>query len=79
MKAVLFALNGSFNHTSLAIRRLRPFLEDAGIEVELIEAGLRDADSAILETLVDADADIYGFSAYIWNINRMLLVHLLFF
>ncbi len=72
MKVVLFGLNGSFNHTNLAIRRLRPCLEAEGFEVKLIEAGLRDADSAILEALVDENADIYGFSAYIWNIKRLL-------
>ena len=72
MKVVLFGLNGSFSHTNLAIRRLRPALEAEGFDVKLVEAGLRDADSAILETLVDENADIYGFSAYIWNIKRLL-------
>ena len=72
MKVVLFGLNGSFNHSNLAIRRLRSALDGEDIEVKLIEAGLRDADSSILESLVAENADIYGFSAYIWNIKRLL-------
>ena len=72
MKVVLFGLNGSFNHSNLAIRRLRSALDVEELEVKLIEAGLRDADSSILESLVAENADIYGFSAYIWNIKRLL-------
>lgn len=72
MKVVLFGLNGSFSHSNLAIRRLRPFLEADGFTVVLSEAGLRDGDASLLESLVFENADIYGFSCYIWNISRML-------
>ena len=69
-KIVLFALNASFSHSNLAIRRLREPLRTAGFEVSLLECGLRDTDSAILESLANENADIYGFSCYIWNIER---------
>ena len=72
MKITLFALNGSYNHTNLAVRRLRPLLEAEGYDVTFVEAGLRDADSALLELLYRENADVYGFSSYIWNINRMI-------
>ncbi len=72
MKITLFALNGSYNHTNLALRRLRPFLEKEGYNVTVVEAGLRDGDSALLESLHRENADMYGFSCYIWNINRMI-------
>lgn len=74
MKITLFALNGSYNHTNLALRRLRPYLERAGYEVSVTEAGLRDGDSALLESLYRERADVYGFSCYIWNLNRMLIL-----
>ena len=72
MKIVLFAMNGSFSHSNLAIRCLREPLEGAGFDVVLVEHTLRDRTSHILEHLWREKADIYGFSCYIWNIEPML-------
>ena len=72
MKVVLFTLNGSWSHTSLALRCLRAPLEKSGFNVELIEYSLRDRTSFVLERLVCADADVYSFSCYIWNLIPML-------
>ena len=72
MKIVLFAMNGSFFHSNLAIRCLREPLERAGFEVVLIEHTLRDRTAHIIEHLYRESADIYGFSCYIWNIEPML-------
>ncbi len=72
MKVVLFALNGSFSHSNLAIRCLRQQLEPAGFEVILSEHTLRDRTAHILEELYLAQADVYGFSCYIWNLKEML-------
>ena len=72
MKVVLFAINGSFSHTNLAIRCLREPLERAGFDVVLVEHTLRDRTAHILEHLYRENADIYGFSCYIWNIEPML-------
>ena len=72
MKIVLFALNGSYSHTNLAIRCLRPPLEKEGYEVVLCEYNLRDTSASILSRLVSEGADVYGFSCYIWNISEML-------
>ena len=72
MKILLFALNGSYTHTSLAIRCLRTPLEREGFSVELLERNLRDRTAHILHDLVTANADIVSFSAYIWNIRPML-------
>ncbi len=72
MKIVLFALNGSFSHTNLAIRCLRALLERAGFDVVLIEHTLRDRTSHVLEHLYRERADVYGFSCYIWNLEETL-------
>lgn len=72
MRVVLFALNGSFSHTNLAVRCLRQSLEKEDFEVLIIEKNLRDRREDILECLYEAHADIYGFSCYIWNIEEML-------
>ena len=72
MKILLFALNGSYTHTNLAIRCLRHTLEQADFEVQLLERNLKDRTAHILQDLVAAQADIIGFSTYIWNIRPML-------
>ena len=74
MKIVLFALNGSYSHTNLAIRCLRAPLEREGFDVVLCEYNLRDMTGSILARLVDERADVYGFSCYIWNITEMLSI-----
>ncbi|MBE6601624.1 MAG: DUF4080 domain-containing protein [Ruminococcaceae bacterium] len=72
MKVALFTLNGSWSHTSLALRCLRRPLERAGFSVELLEYSLRDRTSHVLEQLYRAHADVYSFSCYIWNLTSML-------
>ena len=72
MKVVLFGLNGSWVHTCLAVRCLRTPLEKAGFDVVLVEHTLRDRTLHILERLYAEQADIYGFSCYIWNLEQML-------
>ncbi len=72
MKIVLFAICGSYSHTALSIRCLRPSLVREGFEVVLVEGNLRDRSSALLHELYSHGADIYGFSCYIWNIEEMM-------
>lgn len=73
MKILLFAVNGSYAHSNLAIRCLRDALGEAGYpEVSLLECTLRDRTERTLEKLAAANADLYAFSCYIWNIEWML-------
>ncbi len=72
MRVVLFALNGSYAHTCLALRCLRRPLQAAGFEVLLVERTLRDRRDEILQALYEVRADIYSFSCYIWNIEETL-------
>ena len=74
MKIVLFALNGSWVHTSLSIRCLRAPLENDGFDVVLVENTLRDRTGHILERLYELQADVYGLSCYIWNVEEMLML-----
>ena len=72
MKVVLFALNSSFVHTNLAVRCLYRPLSECGIDTVIIEKNLKDNRNKILHELYNANTDMYGFSAYIWNIDAML-------
>lgn len=72
MKILLFALNGSYSHTNLAIRCLRSPLLRANFEVTLVEKNLKDRRDDILQELYCARAHVYGFSCYIWNITELL-------
>lgn len=72
MKIVLFALCGSYSHTALSIRCLRPALLREGFDVTLLEGNLRDRSSTLLHELYSYRADVYGFSCYIWNIDEMM-------
>ena len=58
MKIVLFAHNGSWVHSNLALRCLRLPLEREGFEVVLIENTLRDRTGHILERLYRERADV---------------------
>jgi len=72
MKILLFALNGSYSHTCLALYCLRNALEREGYVPGIREANLRDRREEVLQSLYDARADLYSFSCYIWNIDETL-------
>lgn len=70
-KILLFALNSSYSHTNLAVRCIRKSLTDAGFSCDIAEFNLKDKRRRVLSALVSANADIYGFSAYIWNMREL--------
>lgn len=73
MKIELFAMNASFAHAALAVRCLETALRTGGFhDVHCTEASLKDRTATVLARLVAANADLYGFSCYIWNIEEML-------
>lgn len=71
MKTVLFALNSSYVHTNLAVRCLKKALQKAGADAVIIERSQKDKRDAVLYDLYAENAAIYGFSAYIWNIDDL--------
>ena len=72
MKTVLFALNAGYSHSSLVVRILRDALHSAGLDAEILEATASDRTHTVLSRLVEADAALYSFSCYIWNIDATL-------
>lgn len=72
MKILLAALNARYSHTNLAIRYLRNALNANGFDACIYETAINDNDGKILRDLYIADADVYCFSCYIWNIEKTL-------
>ena len=72
MKTVLFALNSSYVHTNLAVRCLKRSLNAMQLESVIVEKSLKDRRLSVLSELYSHKAEIYCFSAYIWNISDML-------
>lgn len=72
MKILLTALNARFSHTNLAIRYLRNSLKENGFDADIYEATINDREALILRELYLNNADIYCFSVYIWNIEKLL-------
>lgn len=68
MKTVIAALNARFFHSSLAIRYLQKYC--CAFQVEIAEYTINDNIYSIYSDLVKKDADVYGFSCYIWNIRE---------
>lgn len=67
MKTTLTALNARYNHVNPAVRSLRSSVPDR--DIEIVEAGIQDRPFDILGKLLRTEADYFGFSVYIWNIE----------
>lgn len=72
MRIALVALDATWAHTNLAVRCLREPLEREGHRVQLLECTINDRTSHILSRLYEAEAEVYGFSCYIWNLPLVL-------
>ena len=75
MKTVLVALNAKYIHSCLAVRCLQKFLQNHGVSnVSVYESTINDHCDVIVADLVNQNADLYGFSTYIWNIEQVLKI-----
>lgn len=72
MTILLTALNASYVHTNAAVRCIASVLAARGETVRILERSLKDRTREILHELYAADADVYGFSVYIWNRDTVL-------
>lgn len=71
MKIVLTTLNAKYIHTALSLRLLKAYTE-ADYNVEIREFTIKDPSLNIVTDLYDKDADVIGFSCYIWNIEKTI-------
>ncbi|CDM68360.1 radical SAM protein [Clostridium bornimense] len=69
MKVVLVGINSQYFHSNLAIRYLKAFNKDLNCEIILKEFTINDRKDNIVKELYKEEADIIGFSTYIWNVT----------
>lgn len=69
MKTLLTILNAKFIHSSLALRCLRTACLSQGIAVDTAEYTINQHAYDILRHISKIEADVIGFSCYIWNIE----------
>ncbi len=72
MKALFVAVNAKYVHTNIAVRYLTRYCCGTGIDCDFREFTINEPQDSILDKLYMSDADVYGFSCYIWNIGRIL-------
>ncbi|TGV04927.1 B12-binding domain-containing radical SAM protein, partial [Mesorhizobium sp. M00.F.Ca.ET.186.01.1.1] len=72
MKIVLSTLNAKFIHSSLALRYLRSYAQEAFPGIELVEYTINDVTLNIVADIYKRQPDLVAFSCYIWNIRETL-------
>ncbi|MDD4503784.1 MAG: B12-binding domain-containing radical SAM protein [Clostridiaceae bacterium] len=73
-KMLLSAVNAKYIHSSLAIRYLKKYCKTQIDKIDIAEFSINDNINNILKKLYISEADIFGFSCYIWNISLILSI-----
>lgn len=68
-KCVLVGVNAKYVHTNLAIRALKAAAPDE--DIALCEVTINDQINMVVGKLLREQADSYGFSCYIWNMEMI--------
>jgi radical SAM superfamily enzyme YgiQ (UPF0313 family) len=71
-KCTLIGINAKYIHTNLAIRYLKSYCSEKYDNIDILEFSINDSLGNILKSVYGSNADIYGFSCYIWNIDIIL-------
>lgn len=67
MRVLLTAINSKYIHTGLGLRYVSGYAKAQGHEVELLEETINSQILDVLEKIMVAQAEVYGFSVHIWN------------
>lgn len=67
MKILLVGINSKYIHTSLGIRCVAEYTKKYGYMVDILEESINTPILRVLDKLVSAQADVYGFSVHIWS------------
>ena len=72
MKILFAAINAKYVHTNIAVRYLSLYLKKQGFDADFAEYTINEPKGSVLRKLYAANAAVYGFSCYIWNISEVL-------
>ncbi|MGM9520719.1 MAG: B12-binding domain-containing radical SAM protein, partial [Phascolarctobacterium sp.] len=67
MRVLLTAINSKYIHTGLGLRYVGEYAKTQGHEVQLLEETINSNILDVLEKVMLAHAEVYGFSVHIWN------------
>lgn len=67
MKVLLAAINSKYIHTGLGLRYVGEYAKEQGYNVSLLEETINTPILAVLEKIMQDEAQVYGFSVHIWN------------
>lgn len=71
MKVLLVAMAAKYVHKSLAVRSIRAYLQAQGFDAEVLEFTTAQETMRMAAEIVRKQADIVGFSCYIWNAEKI--------
>lgn len=77
MKVLLVAVNAKYIHSNLAVYSLKEYTEKYGKnehEIKIKEYTINQYTEEIVADIYEEQADIIGFSCYIWNIQQVMEV-----
>lgn len=77
MKVLLVAVNAKYIHSNLAVYSLKAYAEKYGNnnhEIKVKEYTINQYAEEIIRDIYEEQADVIGFSCYIWNIEHMMQV-----
>ncbi|MBQ0068065.1 MAG: DUF4080 domain-containing protein [Phascolarctobacterium sp.] len=67
MKVLLTGINSKYIHTALGVRCVAEYAKMQGFAVDILEESINTPILRVLDKLVAAKADVYGFSVHIWS------------
>ena len=67
MQVLLTAINSKYIHTGLGLRYVGEYAKQKGHQVQLLEETINSNILDVLEKIMAARAEVYGFSVHIWN------------
>ncbi|MBC8535633.1 B12-binding domain-containing radical SAM protein [Feifania hominis] len=74
MKTLFVSINSKYCHMNPAVRQLSQIACAAGFDASFCEMTVNDLYAENFARLVDAHADVYCFSCYLWNIEQVSLL-----
>ena len=75
MKVLLVAVNAKYIHSNLAVYSLKAYAEKYGkneYEIKIKEYTINQYTEEIVADIYEEQADVIGFSCYIWNIQQVM-------